>query len=66
MRPNTNSQSRTMRPSAPPRSRRRFPSIKFFLLLILLALTGGAFWLRSEIYAPYAHDAAKKTITIES
>jgi peptidoglycan lytic transglycosylase G len=55
-----------MRPSAPPRSRRRFPSFKFFLLLILLALTGGAFWLRSEIYAPYAHDAAKKTITIES
>ena len=28
-------------------------------------MIGGAFWLRSEIYAPYQHDAAKKTITIE-
>jgi UPF0755 protein len=29
-------------------------------------VTTGAFWLRSEIYAPYQHAAAKKTITIES
>lgn len=55
-----------MRPNPTPRSRKRFPSFKLFLLLTLIALTGGAFWLRSEIYAPYQHDAAKKTITIES
>jgi UPF0755 protein len=55
-----------MRPNPTPRSRKRFPSFKLFLLLTLIAVTGGAFWLRSEIYAPYQHDAAKKTITIES
>lgn len=55
-----------MRPNATPRSRKRFPSFKLFLLLILLAVTGGAFWLTNEIYTPYQHGAAKKTITIES
>lgn len=28
-------------------------------------MIGGAIWLRNEIYAPYQHDAAKKTIMIE-
>jgi UPF0755 protein len=55
-----------MRPRATPRSRKRFPSVKLFLLLLLITVTAGAFWLRSEINAPYEHDAAKKTITIEN
>jgi UPF0755 protein len=55
-----------MRPAATPRSRKRFPSFKLFLFLILVAVTGGAFWLWNEIYTPFQHDAAKKTITIES
>jgi UPF0755 protein len=66
MRPKTNSQSRTTRPSANPRSRKRFPSFKIFLLLTLISAIGGAIWLRNEINTPYQHDAAKKTITIES
>jgi UPF0755 protein len=28
-------------------------------------MIGGAMWLRNEIYTPYQHDAAKKTITID-
>ena len=28
-------------------------------------MVGGAIWLRGEIYTPYQHEAAKKTITIE-
>jgi UPF0755 protein len=55
-----------MRPRATPRPRKSFSSFKLFLLLIFIALIGGSFWLRREIYAPYQHDAAKKTITIES
>jgi len=35
------------------------------LLLILISMVGGAVWLRNEIYTPYRHDAAKKTITID-
>ncbi|HZF40636.1 MAG TPA: endolytic transglycosylase MltG [Blastocatellia bacterium] len=65
MRPKTNSQSRTTRPNTNPRSRKRFPSFKIFLLLTLIAVIGGAIWLRNEIYTPYQHDAAKKTVTIE-
>jgi UPF0755 protein len=65
MRPKTNSQSRTARPGAAPRPRKRFPSFKIFLLLILIVITGAAIWLTNEIYTPYQHDAAKKTITIE-
>ena len=54
-----------MRPAATPRSRKRFPSFKLFLFLILVAVTGGAFWLWNEIYTPFQHDAAKKTVTID-
>ena len=55
-----------MRPNANPRPRKRSSSFKIFLLLTLIAVIGGAIWLRNEIYTPYQHDAANKTITIES
>jgi len=55
-----------MRPKTVSRPRKRFPSFKIFLLLILIAVIGGAIWLRNEIYTPYQHEGAKKTITIES
>ncbi|MGH9753154.1 MAG: endolytic transglycosylase MltG, partial [Blastocatellia bacterium] len=61
----TNPQPQAMRPKTRPKPRKRFPSLKIFLLLIIIALIGGALWLRNEIYTPYQHDATKKTIAIE-
>ncbi len=54
-----------MRPKTTPRPRKRFPSFNLLLILVITATVGGAYWLRNEIYTPYQHDAAKKTITIE-
>src|SRR5262245_10886305 len=66
MRPKTIPKSQTMRPKTIPRPRKRFPSFNTFLLLILIAMIGGGMVLRSEIYTPYQHDAAKKTIMIDT
>jgi UPF0755 protein len=33
--------------------------------LILISMAGGGVWLRNEIYNPYQHEAAKKTVTID-
>jgi len=56
-----------MRPKTNPKSRKRFPSfkVKVYLFFIVIGVIGGMMWLRSEIYTPYRHDAAKKIITIE-
>src|SRR5262245_28564850 len=56
-----------MRPKSKTKSkpRKRFPSFKVSLLLIVLATFGGLMWLRNEVYTPYQHEAAKKIITIE-
>jgi UPF0755 protein len=55
-----------MGPRTNPPRRRRFPSFKFSLFLIVIAAIGGAWLLRSEMNTPYQHEAAKKIITIES
>src|SRR5215510_870817 len=65
MRPKTNPKPQATRTRPAPRRRKRFPSFNVFLLLILISMAGGAVWLRNEIYNPYQHDAAKKTITID-
>src|SRR5262245_62443384 len=65
MRPKTNPRPQATRPRTAPRPRKRFPSFNVLLLLILISMTGGAVWLRNEIYSPYQHEAAKKTITID-
>ena len=65
MRPKNNPKPQATRPRTAPRPRKRFPSFNVFLLLILISMIGGAMWLRNEIYTPYQHDAAKKTITID-
>ncbi len=54
-----------MRPKNNPRPRKSSRSFKVPLLLIILAVFGGAIWLRSVINTPYEHSAAKKIITIE-
>ncbi len=65
MRSKSNPQSRPTRGRPAARPRRRFPSFKFSLFLIVVAAIGGGIWLRSLINTPYQHDAAKKIITIE-
>src|SRR5215510_5097141 len=65
MRPKTNPKHKATRPRPAPRPRKRFLSFNVILLLILISMTGGAVWLRNEIYSPYQHEAAKKTITID-
>ena len=65
MRSRTGPPPRAVRPRTNPKPRRRFPSFKLFLFLIVVAAIGGAVWLRSEINTPYQHDAANKIITIE-
>src|SRR5262245_57321075 len=63
MRPKTNPQRQ--RPRTGPAPRRRFPSFKFSLFLLVAAVIGGGMWLRSVMNTPYRHEASKKIITIE-
>src|SRR5215471_15427686 len=54
-----------MRQKTNPRPRKRSRSFTAPFLLFLIAVFGGAMWLRSEIYTATGHGAATKIITIE-
>jgi len=65
MQSRTSPPSRAARPRTNPQPRRRFPSFKLSLFLIIIAAIGGGMLLRSEMNTPYQHQAARKIITIE-